>query len=251
MVGAGLFGMFYFLTFYFQQVMGYSALKSGVAYLPFPLVVAVGSQIVARLLPRIGPKAIITTGSGLMTVSLLWMARVDPGTSYWGELLPAMMVLALGLSMLFVPLTTTAVSNVANTDAGIASALLNVGQQVGGSIGLSVLATVFATASRNAGKTQVGELTDNNPTALQHLQQLTVEHAGGPKASAAAWHDSTAVQALHAIQSHGSAMGFLAAAVFGAVAVVVALVMISVRRSDPPVDEAVGSALTDENALTA
>jgi MFS family permease len=228
MVGAGLFGMFYFLTFYFQQVMGYSALKSGVAYLPFPFVIAIGSQVVARMLPRIGPKAIITTGSALMTVSLLWMARVDPGTSYWGELLPAMMVLALGLSMLFVPLTTTAVSNVANTDAGIASALLNVGQQIGGSIGLSVLATVFATAARNAGTTQVSDLADN-PTALQHLQQLNIERAGGPKAPVAAWQDSAAMHALHAIQSHGSAMGFLAAAVFGVVAVIAALLMINGR----------------------
>jgi hypothetical protein len=232
MVGAGLFGMFYFLTFYFQQVMGYSALKSGVAYLPFPFVIAIGSQVVARLLPRIGPKVIITTGSALMTVSLLWMARVDPGTSYWGELLPGMMVLALGLSMLFVPLTTTAVSNVANTDAGIASALLNVGQQIGGSIGLSVLATVFATAARNAGTTQVSDLA-GHPTPLQHLQQLNIQRAGGPKAPVAAWQDSTAMNALHAVQSHGSAMGFLAAAVFGVVAVIAALLMIKGRTNAP------------------
>jgi EmrB/QacA subfamily drug resistance transporter len=238
MIGAGLFGMFYFLTFYFQQVMGYSALKAGVAYLPLPFVIAICSQFVARWLPRVGAKAFITAGSSLMTVSLLWLARVDPGTSYARELLPGMVALALGLSMLFVPLTTTAVSNLASTDAGIGSALLNVGQQVGGAIGLSVLATVFATASRNAGKTQTGDLA-GNPTALQHLQQLNVEHAGGPKASAAAWHDSTAVQALHTIQSHGSAMGFLAAAAFGVVAIIAALLMIKVSRSPQPVQEPV------------
>jgi EmrB/QacA subfamily drug resistance transporter len=181
MVGAGLFGMFYFLTFYFQQVMGYSALKSGVAYLPFLVLIAIGSQIVARFLPRVGPRALITGGSTLMTLSVLWLARVDPASGYWSELLPGMIVLALGMSMLFVPLTTTAVSRVADTDAGIASALLNVGRQVGGSIGLSVLATVFATASRNAGKTHVGDLA-GNPSALQHLRQLNLEHAGGPKA---------------------------------------------------------------------
>ena len=139
-----------------------------------------------------------------------------------------MMVLALGLSMLFVPLTTTAVSSVANTDAGVASALLNVGQQIGGSIGLSVLATVFATAARSAGTTQVTDL-PGNPTALQHLQQLNLERAGGPKAPLAAWQDSTAMHALQTIQSHGSAMGFLAAAVFGVVAVIAALVMINER----------------------
>ncbi|HVQ95081.1 MAG TPA: MFS transporter [Mycobacteriales bacterium] len=247
MVGAGLFGMFYFLTFFFQQVMGYSALRSGVAYLPFPFVIAIGSQLVAQLLPRIGPKPLLTAGSTLMTLSLLWLARVDPGTGYWGELLPGMIVLALGLSMLFVPLTTTAVSNVANTDAGIVSALLNVGQQVGGSIGLSVLATVFATAARNTGTSQVHDLA-GNPTALQHLQQLNVEHAGGPRAPSAAWQDSTAVHALHSIQSHGSAMGFLAAAVFGAVAVAAALLMINVRGSGRPTRQPATDALAEAAA---
>jgi hypothetical protein len=98
------------------------------------------------------------------------------------------------------------------------------------------LATVFATASRNAGKTQVDDLR-GNPVALGHLQQLNVEHAGGPKASSAAWRDSIAVQALHTIQSHGSAMGFLAAAVFGAVAVVAAALMITARRGEPATPE--------------
>jgi EmrB/QacA subfamily drug resistance transporter len=247
MVGAGLFGMFYFLTFFFQQVMGYSALKSGVAYLPFLFVIALGSQIVARLLPGVGSKAFLAGGSTLMTLSLLWLARVDPGTSYWGELLPGMMVLALGMSMLFVPLTTAAVSKVADADAGIASALLNVGRQVGGSIGLSVLATVFATASRNAGTTQVGDLA-GNPTALQHLEQLNLEHTGGPKAPAAAWRDSTAAHALDSIQSHGSAMGFLAAAVFGAVAVVTALLMINARSRSRPAQESVKDVLAEATA---
>jgi EmrB/QacA subfamily drug resistance transporter len=247
MVGAGLFGMFYFLTFFFQQVMGYSALKSGVAYLPFPFVIAIGSQLVARLLPRVGPKVFLTTGSTLMTVSMLWLARVEPGSSYRSDLLPGMIVLALGMSMLFVPLTTTALSKVADTDAGIASALLNVGQQIGGSIGLSVLATVFATAARNTSRTQFDDLA-GNPTALQHLQQLNIEHAGGPKASAAAWQDSTAVHALQLIQSHASAMGFLAAAVFGAVAVVTALLMINVRRSDLPAHEPATDALAETAA---
>jgi EmrB/QacA subfamily drug resistance transporter len=246
MAGAGLFGMFYFLTFFFQQVMGYSALRSGVAYLPFPFVIAIGSQIVAQLLPRVGPKLLIVSGSSLMTVSLVWLGQVDTSTTYWGVILPGMIVLAMGMSMLFVPLTTTAVSKVANTDAGIASALLNVGQQVGGSLGLSVLATVFATASRNAAKTQASELATSSPASLQHLQQLSIEHGGGPKAPAEAWQDPAAVHALHAIQAHGSAMSFLAAAVFGAVAIVVALLMINIRRSDlpqaHPVDDALAAA---------
>jgi hypothetical protein len=182
-----------------------------------------------------------------MTLSLLWLGQVDTSTTYWGVVLPGMIVLAAGMSMLFVPLTTTAVSKVANTDAGIASALLNVGQQVGGSIGLSVLATVFATASHNAAKTQASELA-SNPASLQHLQQLSVEHGGGPKAPAAAWQDPAAVHALHAIQAHGSAISFLAAAVFGAVAIVIALLMIKIRRADLPQAQPADDALATSAA---
>src|SRR5262249_31414489 len=136
---------------------------------------------------------------------------------------------------IFVPLTTVAVSKVPDTDTGIASALLNVGQQVGGSIGLSVLATVAATSGRNAGATKARELADQ-PQVLQHLGQLNVEGAGGAKAPAAAWNDSTAVQALHAIQAHSSAMGFLPAAIFGLVAVLAAALLINIRKSDLPAD---------------
>jgi len=232
-VGAGMFGMFYFLTFFIQQVMGYSALKSGVAFLPFPFVIAIGSQTVAQLLPKIGPKVLISWGSVLVTSALLWYARVDAGSSYAGEILPGMIVLAIGMSMIFVPITTVAVSKVANTDAGIASALLNVGQQVGGSIGLSVLATVAATSGRNAHNTKAHELA-SQPTVLQHLQQLNVERAGGAKAPAAAWNDSTAVQALHAIQAHSSGMGFLTAAIFGVVAIGASLLLINVGKTDLP-----------------
>jgi EmrB/QacA subfamily drug resistance transporter len=231
--GAALFGMFYFLTFFVQQVMGYSALKAGVAFLVVPFVIAIGSGVVAQLLTRVGPKVLISLGSVLLTLALLWFARVDPATTYAGELLPGMIVLATGMSMIFVPLTSVAVSKVPDRDAGIASALLNVGQQVGGSIGLSVLATVAATSSRNAATTQAHKLADQ-PQALQHLQQLSIERAGGAKAPAAAWNDSAAVEALHAVQAHASGMGFLAAAVFGVVAVLASVLLINIRKTDLP-----------------
>ena len=241
--GAGLFGMFYFLTYFVQQVMGFSALKAGVAFLVVPAVIAVGSGIVAQILPRVGPKILITVGSILLTVALLWFARVDPATSYASELLPGMIVLGAGMSMIFVPLTVVAVSKVADTDAGIASALLNVGQQVGGSIGLSVLATVAATSGRNAASAKAHELA-NQPQVLQHLGQLSTQNAGGAKAPAAAWQDTTAVQALHAVQAHSSGMGFLTAAVFGVVAVAAAFLLINVRKSDLPVDPMAASVAT-------
>ena len=143
-VGAAMFGMFYFITFFVQGVREYGPLKTGFAFLPVAFVIGVVSQIVARLMPKLGPKPLIITGTTLLTVALFWFATVTADSSYAGKLLPGMFVLAVAMGCLFVPLTVTAVSNVANTDAGLASALLNVGQQVGGALGLSVMTTVFA-----------------------------------------------------------------------------------------------------------
>jgi len=157
-IGAAMFGMFYFMTFFIQGVMGFSSLRTGVSYLPFSAVIIVGSGIVSQVLPRVGPKPLIAVGSALMTVGLFWFAQVDTGTTYWSLVFPAMMVMAVGMSMVFVTLTVVAVTKVTDTDTGLASALLNVGQQVGGSIGLAVLATAFASASRSEGKTQVSKL---------------------------------------------------------------------------------------------
>ena len=104
-----------------------------------------------KLMPKYGPKPIILAGTILLTAAMFWYARVNADSGYSNLFLPGMIVMAIGMGCIFVPLTTVAVSRVRNTDAGVASAMLNVGQQVGGAIGLSVLATVAATAGRSAG----------------------------------------------------------------------------------------------------
>jgi EmrB/QacA subfamily drug resistance transporter len=228
-IGAAMFGMFFFLTFFVQNVMGFSALKSGVAFLPFCFVIIVGSGIVSQVLPRFGPKPLIVAGSMLMTVGLFIFASVKADSGYWSLLFPAMIVMATGMAMVFVPITVVAVTKVATTDTGLASALLNVGQQIGGSIGLAVLTTVFASASRTEGKSQLGKLTG---AAQQHLVELLASSKTGKPASAAAYADHQAVQAVQAVQAHGSATGFLTSAILGVVAIVVAVVMISVKKSD-------------------
>ncbi len=183
--GAGMFGMFYFLTFFVQQVMHFSALKTGLAFLPVAFVIGIVSQIVAQLLPKIGPKALITTGSVLLTGALLWLSTVTADSTYWGKIFPGMMVLAIGMGFIFVPITTVAVSKVRDTDAGLASALLNVGQQVGGAIGLSVLTTVAATAGRHASKSKVSELAAQvkagqiPSSTLQHFGEVAGTQSGG------------------------------------------------------------------------
>jgi predicted MFS family arabinose efflux permease len=238
-VGAGMFGMFYFVTFFVQQVIGFSPLRAGLAFLPVSAVIGVTSGAMTKLLPRVGPKPVIVAGTALLTAAMFWYSRVNADSGYNNLFLPGMIVMAIGMGCIFVPLTTVAVSRVRNTDAGVASAVLNVGQQVGGAIGLSVLATVAATAARSSATTNVGNLMslvksgNASPQALQHLQQLNAARTG-VKPSLAALRDQAAVHASHAIQAHSSSMAFIAAGVFGLVSIVIAAVLIRIRKTDVP-----------------
>jgi len=228
-LGAALFGMFYYLTFFIQGVMGFSSLKSGLAYLPFSAIIIVGSGIVSQLLPRIGPKPLLIAGSALMGAGMFWYAQVDADAKYASGILPAMIVTATGVALVFVTLTVVAVTKVTDTDTGLASALLNVGQQIGGSIGLAVLATAFTSASKTEGRSQVGKLAG---ASQHHLAELLGSAQSGKPASPAAYTDHTALHAFHAVQAHGASQGFLVSAIFGVVAVVAAMVLINVRKSD-------------------
>ncbi|WP_375492325.1 DHA2 family efflux MFS transporter permease subunit [uncultured Jatrophihabitans sp.] len=240
-VGAAMFGMFYFVTFFIQQVMHFSALRAGFAFLPVAFIIGVTSQIMTKALPRFGPKPLIVLGAGLLTVAMFWYAHVDAGSGYWNLFFPGLVVMAAGMGCIFVPLTTVAVARVRNTDAGVASAMLNVGQQVGGSLGLSILATVAATAGRSAGKSKAADLAQQvkaghlRPDVFKHLQELTAAQQGHTP-SAAALHDSAAVQAVAQIQAHSSGMGFLVAGFLGIAAIVVALILINVRKTDVPTE---------------
>jgi hypothetical protein len=140
-----------------------------------------------------------------------------------------MMVMATGMAMVFVTLTVVAVTQVTNTDTGLASALLNVGQQVGGSIGLAVLATAFASASKSEGHSQISKLAG---ASKEHLQQLVASAQTGHPASPSAYADNAAVDAFHAVQAHGASHGFLVAAIFGIVSVVAAIGLITVNKRD-------------------
>jgi EmrB/QacA subfamily drug resistance transporter len=238
-VGAGMFGMFYFVTFFVQQVMHFSALRAGFAFLPVAFVIGITSQLMTKLMPRFGPKALIAVGAMFMTLAMFWYSTVNADSGYWGKFFPGMIVLAIGMGCIFVPLTTVAVSRVQNTDAGVASAMLNVGQQVGGSIGLSVLATVAATAAKNKASSTIGDLVAQvkagqlSPSVLRHVNELSAAQTGH-KPSIAALHDSTAVQAVAEIQAHSSAQGFLAAAFFGVAGIIVAVLLINIKKDDVP-----------------
>jgi len=243
-IGAAMFGMFYFLTFFVQGVMGYNSLKAGFAFVPVSVVIIVGSGIVAQIMPRVGPKTLISIGSILMTVALFFFATVNADSTYLGKILPGMLILALGMACIFVPLTTVAVTKVRNTDTGLASALLNVGQQVGGAIGLSVLATVAATAAKSSGKSHAADLAAQVKAGkvpqetLGHFGELTQAYTSGRPASPAASGDSIATRIFNEVQAHSASMGFLTAAIMGVVGVIAAVVIINVKKSDVPTSQA-------------
>jgi EmrB/QacA subfamily drug resistance transporter len=149
-VAAGLFGVFFFCTLYFQQVLGYGALKTGVAYLPWTLTTIGVSTLASRIVDRFTPKPVLVGGLVLATVGFLLLSRVSGHGDYVSHVLPAMVVLGAGLGMTFVPITISATSGVAAGDSGLASGLLTTTQQVGGSLGLAILSTVSTTRVGNA-----------------------------------------------------------------------------------------------------
>ncbi|HYO32033.1 MAG TPA: MFS transporter [Nocardioidaceae bacterium] len=149
LVGAGLFAMFLFLTYYFQITLGYSPLRSGFAFLPFSGGIIVAAGIVAQLLPRIGPKPLMIPGMVMAVVGMLLLTRIDADTAYWTHVLPALLLMSVGLAGVFIPASSTALYGVGDHDAGVASAVLNTAQQIGGSLGLALLNTLYAGAVTN------------------------------------------------------------------------------------------------------
>jgi len=149
LLGAGLLGMFLFMTYYFQGTLGWSPLKAGLAYLPFSAAIIVTAGIGSNLLPRLGPLTMMATGGVLATASLVWLSRLEAGSSYAGMILPIFVMMAVGMGLIFLPLGNTALTGVSPHDAGVASATLNATQQIGGSLGVALLNTVFITAQTN------------------------------------------------------------------------------------------------------
>ncbi len=143
-MGAGLFAMFLFLTYYFQLNLGYSPLKSGFAFLPFSLGIIVSAGVVSQLLPKVGPKPLIVPGLIMAVVGMTLLTRIDQDTSYLTHVLPSLIIMSVGLAGVFIPASSTALFGISQHDAGVASALLNTSQQVGGSLGLALLNTLYA-----------------------------------------------------------------------------------------------------------
>jgi predicted MFS family arabinose efflux permease len=156
-IGAGIFAVFFFMILWMQQINGYSPIKSGFAFLPMTLCIGVAAGIGSQLLGRIGPRPLLIGGPALAAAGMLSLGlRLEPSSSYLTVVLPSLVLLALGMGFTFVALTSAAVAGVPQEDAGVASALLNAGQQVGGALGLAILTAVSTARTEAIGVGQPG-----------------------------------------------------------------------------------------------
>ena len=197
LIVAGMFGMFFFLTQFLQDVLGFSALKAGFAFLPMTLALFGVSRFAPKLLPRFGPKPLMVAGMLPVIAGMTWLSQVSPSTSYWTGVLPPMLLFGLGMGFVFVPLTTVSLAGVRPEESGAASSMVNVMQQVGGSLGLAVLVAIYGTASKNAAAHPVAGL--------------------------------TAVAQQHHVLAHGMSTAFGLAAIFDMLALVIIVALVRGR----------------------
>ena len=145
LIGASLFSMFFFISLYMQQVLGYGPLKAGVAYLPLAVTIIVAAGIASPLVTRVGFKPVLVAGLVFIAAGLLWFSQVSVDGTFLADILGPSLLAASGLGFAFVAVTIGAVAGVSEHEAGLASGLINTTQQIGGALGLAVLATVANT----------------------------------------------------------------------------------------------------------
>jgi EmrB/QacA subfamily drug resistance transporter len=149
LVGGATFGMWFFISLYLQQVLGYSPIRAGLAFLPMTLLIVAGSTLASRYVIRVGTKPLLVAGMTALTAGLLLFATISPHGTYLGDVLVPSLLTAVGMGLAFVPATIAAVSGVAPAEAGLASGLVNTARLVGGALGLAILAAL-ATARTNS-----------------------------------------------------------------------------------------------------
>jgi EmrB/QacA subfamily drug resistance transporter len=197
LVGIGLFGVFLFLTYYLQGTLHYSALKASFAFLPFAGGIILAAGVASQLLPRVGPRLLMGGGLLMAVIGLVWFTQIGVHTGYPLHVLPGEIVVSIGLGFAFVPMSSTALIGVEQHDAGVASALVNSTQQVGGALGTALLNTIAASATAS----------------------YIVAHGRASFAKAAV---------------HGYTTGFTYSAIILGAAALAAVLLVRARRSDLP-----------------
>src|SRR4051794_131815 len=164
LVGASLLSMFFFISLYMQQVLGYSAIHAGLSYLPLALSIIVAAGVASQLVTKVGFKAVLAAGMVLIAAGLVWFSQISVHGSFTSDILGPSLLAAVGLGFAFVPDTIAAVSGVEEHEAGLASGLINTSQQVGGALGLAILSAVSVSVIGDSHSKQA--LTDGFSTAL-------------------------------------------------------------------------------------
>jgi predicted MFS family arabinose efflux permease len=149
-LGAVMTSGFFFLSLYLQQILGYSALRTGVAIVPMTVLLAAGPLAAKRLLPRLGPRFLTLAGGILTTAGMAWMSQLPGHPDYPARILGPMLATAAGTGLMLLPLAASATAGIETRHAGLASGLFNTARQLGGAIGLAVLVTIAATATRHS-----------------------------------------------------------------------------------------------------
>jgi EmrB/QacA subfamily drug resistance transporter len=167
-VGAGLFSMFLFLGLYLQVILGYTPLRSGFAFIPFSIGIIIFAGVASQLLPKFGPKPLMVPGLIFAGIGLLMLTRITPETGYATHVLPSLLIMSSGMALVFIPLTSTSLHGVSGRDTGVASAMVNTSQQIGGSLGVALLNTIAATAATSyaATNSELGKMVQ--PFAVTH-----------------------------------------------------------------------------------
>ncbi|MER7673557.1 MFS transporter [Kitasatospora sp. NPDC096128] len=214
-VAATMFSIFFFITLFVQEILGFSPLRAGFAFLPISVAIVAAAQFAARNQIRWGAKPFLVAGSVLVLGGVFWATRIDIHSTYAGGILGPTLLFGLGMGSIFVPVMLTVVSHVAPHETGAATGSLNTMQQVGGSLGLSILVTVYGTASRNEAGQQVGKFL-RQATPQQALQFRATGKLPAPYSSE--------------VLVHGIATAFQMGLVFASLAVLIAVFVIKVRR---------------------
>jgi MFS family permease len=143
------FSMFLILTLYMQEVLGYSPLRTGVAYLAVAGTFLVWANVAAQVVSRVGVKPVLIFGMSTLTLGLLYFTQVSAEGSYWADLFPGFLIIAMGLALAFVPITIAALAGTKPQEAGLASGLINTSQQIGGAVGIAVLSTISVSTTED------------------------------------------------------------------------------------------------------
>lgn len=215
-IGAGIFAIFFFMILWMQNVNGWSAIRAGVAFLPMPLSIGIAAGIASKLLGKVGPGPLLLVGPLLAATGLLTLGlRLEPDSTYLGTVLPSLVCVALGMGLTFVSMTSAAVAGVEHDDAGMASAMLNAGQQVGGALGLAIL-TAVSTA-------RTGHLLPDHTAIGQQLMVAQKTHQPV---------DPSLVSRFFHALVEGWGVGFVVGAAFIVTAAVILRMLVHVSREE-------------------